>query len=351
MPVSALADVNIRVNGRNLPKEAQLDLKRVVVDEALDVASFFTLEFYNWDDTTLRHTWSDSKLFAPGSEVEIWLGYVGRLERVMVAEITGIEANFVTQETPTLIVQGYDHRHRLFRGRYTRSFTKMKDSAIASQLAHAAGLRAQVTDTGVTLAYVLQHNQTDDEFLQERAQRIGYEFFVRDRTLYFQPHQNSKPAAMTLSLMDDVLAFHPRLTTLGQIGEVAVRGWDVQQKQVVSSKASAGQETPMMGGRMSGPRAAKKAFGQASTAHVTAAMLDSAGARAIAQGQFNQMALHYIEGDGECRGRADLHAGSVIKIEGAGQTFSGLYYVTGVTHTVTQDDGYRAQFRVQRSAT
>ena len=89
-------------------------------------------------------SWSDSSLFAIGNEVEIWLGYVGDLHKVMLAEITSLEPVFTADQPPPLTVRGYDHRHRLARGRKTRTFAKMKDSAIASQIAREAGLRAQV---------------------------------------------------------------------------------------------------------------------------------------------------------------------------------------------------------------
>ena len=49
-------------------------------------------------------------------------------------------------------------------------------------------------------------------------------------------------------------------------------------------------------------------------------------------------------------GQPELQADTVVAITGAGQTFSGRYYVTSVTHTVTLDQGYQTFFTVQRSA-
>lgn len=349
MPPNGLPDVEIRINGVTLPMAAQRDLKRVVVDETVDGASLFTLEFYNWDDVALRCTWSDDKIFAPGGEVEIALGYVGQLAKVLVAEITGMEAAFVTGEAPTMTLQGYDHRHRLFRGRHTRTFLKVTDAEIVRKIASGAGLRAQVADTGLKLDYVLQHNQTDGEFVQARAQRIGYEWFVRDRTLYFRPIQNNGRPALVLTPAD-LIAFTPRLSILAQAGTVEVRGWDMQKQEPVVGKAATAPETPTMGGSMTGPRAADRAFGKSTEAAITTAALSKADASLVARGHFNQMALSYVEAEGECSGRTDLRVGTVIRIDGAGKTFSGLYYVRGVTHTVTQGGGYRTQFRVQRNA-
>lgn len=56
-------------------------------------------------------------------------------------------------------------------------------------------------------------------------------------------------------------------------------------------------------------------------------------------------------GEGVCDGRTDLRAGTVVKIEGLGERFSGLYYVTSTTHSYTLKYGYRMAFTVRRNAT
>ena len=100
-----------------------------------------------------------------------------------------MEPDFPEVAAADLTVRGYDRRHRLMRSRRTRSFTKCKDSDIVSQLASEASLRPKVEDSSVTLPYVLQHNQTDLEFLAMRARRIDFEVGVTDRDLFFRPRK------------------------------------------------------------------------------------------------------------------------------------------------------------------
>jgi len=347
---SFLSDFEIKINGSPVPPKVKNDLIAVTVYEEIAVPSMFTLELYNWDMDQLKVTWSDDELFSEGNEVEIKMGYLKRLEKLMVGEITGLEAAFLAAEPFTLTVRGYDHRHRLMRGRKTRSFSKMKDSAIASQIASGAGLSTQVEDSKVTLDYVLQHNQTDLEFLQARARRIGYEVFVKEKKLYFQPHQHSASKSLTLGLETDMIEFYPRLTTMSQVGELVVRGWDLKEKKPIVGKAQAGDESSPMGST-SGPQAANKGFGESSTASVNRPVLSQAEADQMALGQFSDMALTYISGDGVCLGNTELRAGIVVEIEGLGQRFSGQYYVTSTTHTLRPGKGYRTAFTVRRNAT
>ncbi len=345
-----VADTDIRVNGARLPLDALTDIESVTVLEDVNALSMFTLVLYNWDEERLRVSWSDSSLFAIGGEVQISLGYVNDLHKVMTGEITSLEPAFTSDQPPMLTVRGYDYRHRLARGRKTRTFSQMKDSAIVSQVARGAGLIPRVKDTGTSLDYVVQHNQTDLEFLHKRAQLIGYELYVRDKVLYFQPHQHTGRASVTLQVGQDLTEFTPRLRSLDQVDEMTVRGWDTTKKSVIVGTARAGQESTTMGGKASGPRRTRQAFGTATATSVDVPVQTKARADQMARGRFDDMALTYIQGEAACAGRPGLHAGTVVDIQGAGKTFSGTYYLTSVTHTVTPSGGYRTYVDVRRNA-
>lgn len=344
------AGVNISLNGTPLSPAAMADLQRVQVQEDLAAPNMFSLTLYNWDDETLAHTWSDKTLFAPGRAITISLGYTDNLQPVMSGEITSLEPAFEAGTTPTLIVRGYDRRHRLLRQRHTRSFTNMKDSEIARKVALGVGLRTNAKDTRIVLEYVLQHNQTDLAFLQQRAKRIGYELYVQDNTLHFHPPQLTAPRIVNLSLSQDIISFYPRLTTMSQVGQVTVRGWDVSRKTAIVSKASSGHNG-QMGSGTTGPKAATRAFGSSDWVQVSEPVSSKGEADQMAHGHYDELAMGYITGQATCYGRTDIKAGHVVNISGAGRNFSGHYYVTNTTHTLRPGQGYQTQFTVKRNAT
>jgi phage protein D len=346
-PRGAAPDVSVRINGKGLPASAQQDLRSVTVEDDVRALSMFALELHNWDTGRLRVTWSDSSLFAVGNEVEIWLGYVGELSMVLLGEITGLEPSFGTGQPPVLTVRGYDHGHRLARGTVTRTFVNMRDSDIARQLAGRAGLGAQVRTTAVVPGYVIQANQSDLEFLQQRAWRIGYEVYVREKVLHFQPSAAAAPPAEKLSLGQEITQFTARLSAQSQVDNVTVRGWNVREKKAVVAAARTG---PAAGGRPSGPATAGRAFGKASEATTSLPVRTKAEADYVAQAAFSEMALTYVAGEVVASGRPRLRAGTVVDISGAGDTFGGSYYVTSVTHTVTPARGYQTSLTVQRNS-
>ncbi|MFY1637192.1 phage late control D family protein [Solwaraspora sp. WMMB335] len=342
-------DFEIRCGGRRLPPDAHKDVESVTVLEDLNALSMFTVTLKNWDANRLSVTWSDSTLFAVGTEVRISLGYVKDLHLAMTGEITSLEPSFVEGRPPMLTVRGYDLRHRLARRQRTRTFTRTRDSAIARQLAKEAGLRAEVTDTGTDLDYVLQNNQTDLEFLQRRAGLIGYEIHVRDKVLFFRPPQHGRAPTAKLRVGDDISQFTPRLRTLGQVAEHAVRGWDVTGKRAVVATFGSGSESTTMGS-VTGPQQVGRVFGRTRSTRVDLPARNRSRADQLARGQFDDLALSYVTGEAECGGQPRLHASEVVRIEGAGATFSGDYYVVAVHHSVTAAHGYRTSLEVRRNA-
>jgi phage protein D len=341
----------ILIQGKPLAPEIEADLMSISVSEDLEVPSMFDLRLITWDLVKQEITWVDNKLFDVGNEVEIQMGYEQELKTVMVGEITGLEPEYTQDRTPILVVRGHDLRHRLLRGRYTKSFVKMKDSEIASQIARTRGLTAKVSDSKVKLEYILQHNQTDWEFLQDRAGRIGYEVMVDNKTLYFRPHEINKAKVLTLTYGDDLQEFLPRLSTMTQVQQLEVRGWIPKEKKEVISKAAVGKEGGTMRGSTSGAKAVKKAFGESSYTIVNQPVSSKAEADQMALGQFQDMAIAYITGEGNCQGNANLRAGKVIEIVGVGKRFSGLYYINSVKHFYSKNQGYQTSFTIRRNAT
>jgi len=344
------AAFRVRINGVSLAEQAVNDLEALSVQEDVDAMGMFTLRLCDWDTDRLQVGWMDEALFTVGNEVEIQMGYKGdvALTTLMVGQITGLEPTFSNETIPILTVRGYDLRHRLLHETRSRAYEYMRDSDIASQIAFEAGLHPQVENTRVVLARVTQHNQTDLAFLRQRAQRIGYEVMVVDRTLVFRLPPVDGSAAVTLTMNRDITDLSLRLTTMEQIAQREVRGWDMKTKSVISSQAST---VSGMGGTNTGPSAARKAWGSARGTSVQVPVLSKGEADRMAQGQLQAMALTYISGEGTCRGRTDLRAGTVIRIDGAGQRFSGQYYVTATTHSISAEDGYQTSFSVRRNAT
>lgn len=341
-------DYKLFINGSEASVDLAVDILVVSVSDYIEGADTFSVKFNNWHAGE-EYKWIDAGVFDEGSEIEIKMGYVDDLASMIKGEVTAIEPEYEEGEAPTIEIQGYDRLHSFRRGKKSRSFNQVKDSQIAQQIAQELQLKAQVDDTSIVHDYLFQNNQTDIDFLQERAKRIRYEVYVEDKTLFFKKASNNNGKILTIEFGDKLKSFFPRLTTMQQVSEVIVKGWNPKTKETIIGRARRGDESTQMGGTMIGTSIAESAFGATKTYIVDKPIYTQSEAEQIAKAKFNDMIIDFVTGEGVAIGNTAIRAGEVIEIIKLGTRFSGLYYVTSSTHTINQD-GYTTKFYIGRNA-
>jgi phage protein D len=343
-----VAAFRVTLNDTVLAKDVAGWIVSATVEDDLDAPGMFTLELISKETEHGTLPWTDDERFELGGTVRVGFGYGEQVETLISGEITALEPAFSSSGPPTLVVRGYDKRHRLNKARRTRSFLDQKDSDIAATVCGEAGLNVQAADSEVLHAYVLQADRTDLDFLLERARRIHFELAMDGNTVLFRPVANAGNEVVTLSFTDDLLDFEPRLTLI-PASQVSLLGWDPRGKRVIEAVGEqADEQVPMDGNESSVAISAGVLGDRIDDLNVPVA--SQAEADQIARGRFAAMTLDLISGTGRCRGCTGVRAGKVIRLDGLGQRFSGLYYLTSVVHGYTRRDGYLTHFRVRRNA-
>jgi phage protein D len=351
---------DIALNGTRLPPEVAVGVTTVVVTHELDSLDHFAFSVANdYPDLPFTHG-KNKQLFREGSAVTITLGYVGRLEQVFDGEITRISPSYPAQEVPTITIEGHSRLHRLRGATHTRTFVNVTDSGIASQIAQEAGLQAKVEATSLRHPYVMQVNQTDLDFLLDRALRIGYELLADGNALVFRKPADGKPKSYTLVWGDPQRGFAPDQSTLplyqfqptldatAPLTAITVRGQNPSTRDTIAGKGARGDEADQTG--TSGAAVAQEAFARVREAFVVDMPVASqAEADQMAKALFNEHTLRLVTGSGSCIGIPSIRASSVVELSGLGPRFSGAYLVTQSTHRL-DDDGYVTSFTVRRGA-
>lgn len=342
-------EFRIEIDGTEVPEKLRADLVSVRVLEDVNATGMFSWTVHCWDSVDMKVKWIDENFLNEGKTVGIYMGYRDQMKNLFTGEICALEPDFNTGEAPLLTIRGYDRGHKLMKQKRTASYVQMKDADIARQIASQATLKPEVQDTAVTFEYVLQHNQTDLEFLWDRAARIGYEVFVSDNTLYFRSRKITGNTDLTLRREIELLEFYARSAVLNQVEQVSVQGWNPKQKkEIIGNCKPSGVKGNM--GSTKGPAVAQRMSESSATTAVRSPVFSQQEADELATGMLNELALTYITGEGVCIGRNDLRPGRLIKVEGCGQRFSGAYYVTSAEHSYLPSRGYRTAFTVRRNA-
>jgi phage protein D/phage baseplate assembly protein gpV len=336
-----LSQFYIKIDGADAPEEVMSALIEVSVEDSIHLPDMFAIRLH---DHGLHFV--DAETFAEGKEVEISAAprEGGSPTQLVTGEITAVEPDFALDATPTLTIWGYDRSHRLHRGRHTRSFLQMTDSDIANRIAQEEGLRAEADSTREVHDYMFQNNQTNMEFLHARAAAIGYELYVRERTLHFC--EASQEEGLTLEWGGNLRSFRPRLTTAQQVSEVIVRGWDPATKQGIMGRATEGRGAPSIGEDRSGSHIAAEAFQRGRQQVIVDRPVGSqAQADALAQSLLDQLASGFVKAKGLAFGDPRLKAGKLVTVDSVGDRFSGQYYITASVH-VYKAEGYVTSFSV-----
>src|SRR2546430_1512500 len=92
MPTSdrTVPEARIFVNNAQLPVDLRADLLDLVVTQHVEGGDSFEITFNTLDSNNQRLKWNDSTLLAPGSVLEVQVGYQGTFDSLIVGEVTGL---------------------------------------------------------------------------------------------------------------------------------------------------------------------------------------------------------------------------------------------------------------------
>jgi hypothetical protein len=275
---------------------------------------------------------------------------------IFIGEITALETEFSESGEVNLTIRAYHKTHRLQRGRKTKVFQMMPDNLIVMAVAGAAGVPMTAVPTGGPNEYVLQNNQTDWEFIQERANRIGYAIQATPLgTFNFGPKgvPSGTPALLAYrAAKSNLFSFTARVSAYGQVSAVEIDVLDPKLGTPVPVPAIAPVPPTPLGGntaKIALDYAGAMTFGAVAKQFIEDQPhenIATATAQAIAVSKSKVM--DFVHAEGETYGNPSLRPGSPIAVQ-AGIKYSGPYILTSVTHYYSPEVGYRTRFAVSGS--
>lgn len=352
MPDAALASaIKVEVDGQPLDGEAGTALVRVVVDDHLLLPDTFELTFQETPDATI----GDKAHLRVGAVVKISTSALGEPTPSLLihGEVTALEGVYREGKAPLLVARGYDHSHRLSRGRTSATFQNAKYSDVARDIASKVGLQiGRIDDSGSVHDHLGQAGQTDWDFLRSLAREVGFEVAVVEGKLDFRraadasgaPEAGDLDARNPLQLVfgQDLLEFRPRITSSGQVSRVEVRGWDTVAKRAIIATAQAGTTAAQL---PDGPGSLADRFGSP-VLTMESAHQDQGSADRAASALAERVGSAFAEASGIARGNPKLKAGAAVNVSQVAAPFAGRYTLSHTRHTYDPRDGYRTHFIV-----
>jgi phage protein D len=367
-------DYRLTLGGQPAPAELRASITSLTHDSGLEGADRVEIGLVNQN---LR--WLDHDLIRLGKDLKLEIGYAdGELQQVFVGEVVAQAASF-SGGTPMLTLTAQDRIARMQRGSKNRSFAipvpcwanfPLPDSAVASIVALENGLVPQPDLVGSALAAILlaagiaadpkdaqklvrkQQNESDHAFLSRLARENGWELTINHTGIlagfalrFFSPLSHLD-ADVTLRYGSSLVEFSPRVSEVGQIASLTARvpvqplnvtflvtvGWDWDRSMLTFS-AALDIPGPVDPG--------------ASDSEELEEALNLYSAPRVLVSELIPRLNERLTASGSTVGDPRIVAGAVLRIEGVGEQFGGLYRVTSATHTL-DTGGFTTRFDARK---
>ena len=369
-------DFRLAIDGAPVPAELRASIMNVTLHSGLEGADRVEITVVN---DGLR--WLDQPLFALDRSVVLELGYAGEaLEQVFVGQVVGSSASFPPNGVTTVTVTAQDARHRLNQGTKVRWFAipiptvgniPLPDIATAPIVALENRLLPILDPVGAAISILLggveavaaigdpgglqkmirkQKDESDYVFLKRIAAENGWEMYVEHggplggHLLRFQSPLDHLDPDVTLKWGRTLMDFQPRISNVGQIFAITGYVWVPPIKMVFC--VTIGWDWDRMALTLA-IYPAVMPIGQPASEHMVEEPLSPASAPRRLISELIPKLNKRLTATGSTLGDPRIQAARVLRIEGVGEQFGGLWRVTEATHTLDAG-GYRTSFELRK---
>lgn len=345
----------VKIDKKEIANSYQ-DLISLEVELDEELAAMFRLHIAIALQPDGSWTYLDDERFRVWQPITITAGLESGAEELISGYITHVKPSFSRNPIQyTLEVWGMDSSVLMDREEKLKDWPNKKDSDIASEIFNLYGFTPETEDTAVihneAISTTIQR-ETDIQFLRRLALRNGFECYVEGAIGYFRSLQIDAPPQPVLEVRFDdkttVQKFSLEVNALTP-ANVAMVQVDRATKEVLDVSTETSQQTALGKTDATGLLTAGMKPGVVVVGGVVAT--GQPEMTVLCQRLYDQGSW-FVTGEGEIAANDYGHvlrARQTVTIKGIGETYSGVYYVTHVTHAFSAE-GYKQVFRVKRNA-
>ncbi len=347
-PVGAATDLaagcKVTLGGSPMDPTLAARIVEVRVETTVGLPDVCTIRLAEDPSSSGTLTVIDNATFALGAPMAVKMAKAvkGQLGDVFDGEVTTIEAelgsSLAGEPVMELTVTAHDRSHRMHRKTTTRTFRQMTLTDIARKMAGEHGLKVGKLAAlpGGPAEERHQVGETDWEYLSGIVRAAGGELDVAAGALNIVDPAKTASAAAELTYGQNLMRFRPRVSSLGQVAEVNVRGWDVKKKQAIAKTAKPKASTTVQDAKVNGVVSGSKVL--LPNTHVSTDAEADARAKAAAL----QLGHERVQANATAGGDPLLLAGAYVDVAGVGTRFAGTHRIVSAIHTYGQR-GYVTQ--------
>jgi phage baseplate assembly protein V len=325
--VRGLPTLTLELGGTALSPAELRSLRSVRVQQRLSLPTLCELIFVDPRGTLA------SPGVAPGTALRV--STAAQAEPLFIGEVTAVEYAHVMGGPREVRVRGYDLLHRLRKRQPVRAHVQVTLADVARELVADLGLSVEASTPGPLWRQLMQHGQSDLDFLAELADRCGVYLALRDgalRLLTLEGEGEPVPLLLGESLLEATVEVNGDPACRG----VSADGWDPLRVRHHSARASQARQ-----GRRVDVEAPPALLGSpGERALVNELAEGDAHTEAAAQAELDHRSAREVVLTALAEGNARLCPGARVEVRGITPAVAGRYVLTSVNHVLDTQRGF-----------
>ena len=324
----SVARVVVEADGAELAPEAAATLSGLRVQHRLSLPSQCELTF-----SSIRGALDFASDLQPGASLRV--SVTGQDASLFDGQVTAIEYVYGADNEQTLRVRGYDLLHQLRKRQTVRAHVQVSVTDLAREMLSEIGVGVVASASPPSWPHLIQHRQSDFDFLSSLAERCGLYMTMREGELHLITLEGTGDS-VSLRLGENLIEARVEVNGDQAADEVSTTGWDVAKVERHSGSAGSAQ---------SGRDVLQEVSPDSVGASAKRELVDEAApsddhAEALAQAEIDLRTAREVTFYGVAEGDASLMPGMPVDVTGLADEINGTYVLTSVTHTLDARSGF-----------
>ncbi|HKH59494.1 MAG TPA: type VI secretion system tip protein VgrG, partial [Flavitalea sp.] len=225
------------------------------------------------------------------------------------------------------------------KNKYFLSDSGVKDTEVIEEILNSYAITADITaeTTDATHKEVVQYYSTDWDFIVNRAEIIGKLVTTDDGTVKVKKPDFTQQPVAVFQYGGNIIEFEAMIDSTSQYAAVTASGWNYANQEL-SEQEAVSPSIKEEGNITSAELADVLGLDQYKLIH--SGSINDQELRGWASAQFLKSKLSKIRGRVKVLGFADIKPSGLIELQGIGDRFNGVAFVSTVRHNIADGNWY-----------
>ena len=332
-----LVSFTILVNG--LPVGKEIGVTSIAVNKEVNKIPWAKIIIQDGDVAIEDFEISNQETFKPGNEIEIQAGYHSDESTIFKGIIVKHGIKIIRDSQSLLEIECKDVAIKTTAGKKNKYYYDSKDADVIEEILNTYSIQSDATADAADATHkeVVQYYSTDWDFIVTRAEVSGKLVMPDDGTVIVKkPDFTQQPIAL-LQYGGNILELEAMMDATYQYAGVSASGWNYANQQLSEQDAVAPilqEEGNISSNDLS------DVLGLDTYKLFHSGNVNDQELRGWASTQLLKSKLSKIRGRVKFLGFASVKPGSLVELQGVGDRFNGIAFVSTVRHSINDGNWY-----------